>query len=227
MKETATTVALACLLLFGLACAEANGGHSPVLEKPDDSADVQQPPPENFDDVLEGFVKQGAPRRATELALQFYLANLNRFDNQRYISVIDMSLHSSKDRFFLLDMTTRKAKGYVVSHGQGSDSDHNGYAERYSNVAQSKATSLGFYQVSETYYGKHGYSVRMDGLSRTNSNARPRAIVVHGASYVRKGLAKQGRSWGCPALDDDLSAGVINKIKEGSLLFVYAPQFES
>ena len=65
----------------------------------------------------------------------------------------------------------------------------------------SKMTSLGTYVTAETYYGKHGLSLRLDGLDKENSRARERAIVIHGADYVTPDRTKMGRSWGCPALE--------------------------
>jgi hypothetical protein len=105
-----------------------------------------------------------------------------------------------------------------VAHGKGSDSDHDGFAEKFSNVNNSNATSLGFYKTAETYQGSHGYSLRLDGLSSTNSNARSRSIVVHGASYVEDKERIQGRSWGCPAVSMANYTKVINLIKGGSLI---------
>jgi hypothetical protein len=171
-------------------------------------------------------LEQGVPSRPLQLAFQFFDANANQFDNQKYISIIDFRLHSSKDRFFVINLNSGVVEKYVTSHGKGSDPNHDGIADKFSNTPSSNMSSLGFYQASETYNGKHGYSLRLDGLSPTNSKARSRAIVIHGASYVKKGLAKMGRSLGCPALDNKLSDGVINKLKEGSLLLTYAPQFE-
>ncbi|MEK6553671.1 MAG: murein L,D-transpeptidase catalytic domain family protein [Bdellovibrionota bacterium] len=176
--------------------------------------------------LKEAVLAQGVPSRPLELAFQFFDANENNFDNHNYMTVIDFRTHSAKERFFLINLNTGAVEAQMVSHGKGSDPGHDGIAERFSNIASSNMSSLGFYQVSETYNGKHGYSVKLDGLSPTNSKARSRAIVIHGATYVKRGLAKQGRSFGCPALDQNLSKGIINKIKEGSLLFIYAPAFE-
>ncbi|MDO9137302.1 MAG: murein L,D-transpeptidase catalytic domain family protein, partial [Lutibacter sp.] len=85
-----------------------------------------------------------------------------------------------------------------------------------------------FYVTGETYYGKHGYSLRLDGMDKgVNSNARARAIVVHGADYVSEQFAKQngrlGRSLGCLALSQELTKEVIDTIKDKSCIFVYYP----
>lgn len=218
MKKLLGLSVLFSLLIFNVSCAESSNAGPQVIPKLDDNT---------RGDLTNHFVNLGAPARATELALEYFQKNQDNFDNQRYVSVLDMSLHSSQDRFFLLDMLNKTMTSFVVAHGRGSDPDHDGYAQTFSNVPQSKMSSLGFYQVSETYTGSQGYSVKMDGLSTTNSKARSRAIVIHGADYVKKGWAKMGRSWGCPALDNNLSANVINKIKNGSLLFMYAPEFEA
>jgi hypothetical protein len=85
---------------------------------------------------------------------------------------------------------------------------------------------LGFFQTGEAYQGKHGYSLRLDGLEAgINDQARARAIVIHGADYAKETVAETagrlGRSLGCPAVPPDLSTPLIKLIKEGSLLFIY------
>jgi hypothetical protein len=80
-------------------------------------------------------------------------------------------------------------------------------------------SSLGYYITGSTYVGSHGTSLKLDGMSSTNSNARGRAIVVHGASYVSESSVIQGRSWGCPAVANSLKTKVINMLKNGSLIY--------
>lgn len=87
-------------------------------------------------------------------------------------------------------------------------------------------SSPGFYRTAETYYGKHGYSLKLDGLEEgVNDHARERLIVIHGADYVSTDFINKhgriGRSWGCPALPLHLTKEVIDLIKEGSCLFIY------
>src|SRR5690606_28831407 len=107
---------------------------------------------------------------------------------------------SNKKRLHVINMSTGAGWSLHVAHGKGSDKNHDAYAERFSNTSGSNASSLGAYLTAETYSGSNGYSLRLDGLSTTNSNARRRAVVVHGASYVKDSNVKQGRSWGCPAV---------------------------
>lgn len=150
----------------------------------------------------------------------FYLeANSSRFANKRYLSVIDFSMKSSRARFFIVDMGSGSVWAIHTSHGKGSDANHDGYAESFGNVSGSNATSLGFYKTAETYYGSHGLSMRLDGLSSSNSNARARAIVIHPANYVSESNVIQGRSQGCPAVAPENRDRVIERLKGGSLIF--------
>ena len=59
-----------------------------------------------------------------------------------------------------------------------------------------------------------------------NDNARSRGIVIHGANYVDERLANGngviGRSWGCPSVSKKLSKEIINLLRGGSLLYIYA-----
>jgi hypothetical protein len=106
-----------------------------------------------------------------------------------------------------------------TAHGVGSDPDHDGFVESLGNVPDSKKSSQGFYQVSEIYSGKYGRSIRLDGLSPTNSNVRRRAIVIHGSDYVHEGNVIQGRSWGCFALAWSIKDHVVDLLSGGSLLY--------
>ncbi len=102
-----------------------------------------------------------------------------------------------------------------VAHGQGSGDD---MANRFSNNNESHQSSLGFYLTDDVYIGKHGKSLRLDGLDNgINSAARARGIVVHAADYVCQNTINQigrlGRSFGCPAVSPEVAQTVINTIK--------------
>lgn len=152
-------------------------------------------------------------------ALLYFDQNYNRIKNKNYLTVIDFSKHSSLKRFFIIDMTSGKVWALHVAHGKGSDPDGDGLANIFSNQSGSEASSLGFYLTAETYTGSHGRSLKVDGLSPTNSNVRARSVVIHGAAYVQEADVKQGRSWGCFALTMSLKDQVIDMIKGGSLMY--------
>ena len=142
------------------------------------------------------------------------------------LTVIDFSRPSTTERLWTFDLDARTLLfKEAVSHGRNSG--HN-MATKFSNVPESNMSSLGLFRAAEGYYGKHGYSLRLDGLDRgINDRARARAIVIHGADYVNLAVAKTqgrlGRSLGCPAVRPEVSAKLIDAIKEGGLVFAYYP----
>lgn len=141
------------------------------------------------------------------------------------LTIIDFSRPSNKKRLYVIDLKNQSLKFHtLVSHGKNTGENH---AVHFSNKPKSLKSSLGFYKTAETYYGKHGYSLRLDGLEDgINNNARKRAIVIHGADYVSKNFIKKhgrlGRSFGCPALPITNSKDIIDIIANGSCLFIYS-----
>jgi hypothetical protein len=158
-----------------------------------------------------------------ELALNGYAQLQNKL-KKPLLTVIDYSLPSTQKRLWIIDLTQQKILLHtVVAHGRNSGAL---LAEKFSNRPESYQSSLGFFQTGEAYQGKHGYSLRLDGLEAgINDQARARAIVIHGADYAKETVAETagrlGRSLGCPAVPPDLSTPLIKLIKEGSLLFIY------
>jgi len=142
------------------------------------------------------------------------------------LAVIDFSLPSTEQRLWLFDLETKSlVMRELVAHGQGSGDN---YANQFSNIEGSHQTSLGLFRTQESYYGQHGYSLRMDGLEQgINDQARSRAIVIHGADYVDKSwIARQGRigrSHGCPAVSRHVIRSVVDNLKGGQFLFAYYP----
>lgn len=148
-----------------------------------------------------------------------------KIDNSRFLTIIDMSVSANENRFFVIDVANQKiVHKSKVAHGRNSGQE---FATNFSNHMSSYQTSLGFYKTGELYQGKHGLSLRLDGLEDANSNARARAVVIHAADYVSEMFIKNngrlGRSLGCPALPSEGYQDIIGKIKEGSLLFIYHP----
>jgi hypothetical protein len=146
--------------------------------------------------------------------------------NDRYLSVIDYRAPSNVPRYFLIDTSDMTAEAFLVSHGRGSDPDYDGIADRFSNIEGSKMSSLGAFVTGKTYYGAHGLSLKLKGLSPQNDLAEQRLIVVHGADYVNADRAVLGRSWGCPALEQTVAERLIPLIKGGSFLYVVGTQRE-
>lgn len=153
-------------------------------------------------------------------AQKYYDQHWSEFTNTRYVVLVDLGLHSSKKRFLLIDLKSGAFEKHNTSHGAGSDTNKDGYAESFSNVSGSNKSSLGFYKTLYTYNGKNGRSLRIDGLEASNSNALARAIVVHSASYVSDKKSTAGRSLGCPALDPSITQPLIDKIKGGAMFLI-------
>lgn len=168
---------------------------------------------------LERFVKAGIRKEAIEAALRAYETRRDKV-KQPFLTLIDYAVHSSKPRMFIIDINKWEVtKALHVAHGKGSDPDHDGYAQRFSNIPNSKMSSLGAFITANSYYGKHGLAMRLIGLDKSNNAALSRAIVMHGASYVssKRGV---GRSWGCPSIEKRYVKDVIPKLAGGSFLYI-------
>lgn len=143
-----------------------------------------------------------------------------------FLTIIDFSMSSKEKRCWVIDVDQNKIiYNSLVAHGKNSGED---YAQQFSNSEESFKSCLGFFTTGEIYSGKHGMSLKLDGLEKgVNDHARARSIVVHGADYVSNSFIKNhsrlGRSQGCPALPQDMSAKIINKIKNKSCLYIYHP----
>lgn len=168
---------------------------------------------------LEGLLDFGILENALECL------DVLEFNNENLLTIIDFTKASTEKRLFVIDLESRQLLFHtLVAHGKNTGFD---IAERFSNTSQSLQSSLGFFTTAEPYFGKHGISLRLDGLEKgINDNARARAIVIHGATYVSEGFiddfGRLGRSWGCPALPVDLAQEIIDLIKDGSCLYIYS-----
>lgn len=172
-----------------------------------------------------GFCAETIPNQALAPALEFYKNNQDRINNTRFIGIIDFSIVSTKKRFFILNLKTGSVESLLVTHGKKSETSP-GVAGSFSNVVGSEMSSLGFFITDvEPYYGKHGVSLKLDGVSKTNSSARERLIVLHGADYATQWFAdskgRLGLSQGCPAVSPDKIEGVIQKLKGQGLLYIH------
>jgi len=165
--------------------------------------------PEVFEKALTGF---------------YNLKNSGKISREKSIlTIADLDMNSTKKRLWIIDLKNDSLLlNTWVAHGQNSGDD---LATRFSDVNDSNESSLGFYVTAEVYRGKHGRSLRLDGMDQGyNSNARKRSIVVHGASYVSQGtinqLGRLGRSLGCPAVPAELADLVINTIEGKTVIFI-------
>lgn len=163
-----------------------------------------------------------------QAALRGYnsLLKQGKLEKTHLLTVIDFSRPSSKKRLFIINLKNKKVVyKSLVAHGRNSGDD---FARSFSNELNSFKSSLGFYVTGELYTGKHGLSMRLDGVDKdSNCKARERNIVMHGADYVSDSFVKQharlGRSQGCPALPQEITKEVVNLIKDKSCLFIYYP----
>ncbi len=185
-------------------------------------------PPLQPVEVAAAPVDQVWPRRnVLDLALQAYRCGAQEGRFQRpVLTVIDYSLPSSEPRLWVIDLTGNRVLHHeLVAHGDRSGDT---MAVAFSNEIGSHQSSLGLFRTDDTYTGIFGYALRLTGLEPgINDNARERAIVVHGASYVsRDAVAQWGRigtTWGCPGLPEDVAPQVIDEIARGSAIFAYYP----
>ncbi|MEN9686813.1 MAG: hypothetical protein RLZZ28_2599 [Bacteroidota bacterium] len=170
----------------------------------------------------------GLKREAFVYALKGFknLLIQGKIHKDNLLSILDFSLPSGKKRFFVIDLESEE----LVFHTYASHGKKSGTAipTQFSNKTNSNKSSLGFYVTGDTYQGKHGQSLRLLGEENgINNNAMKRGIVMHSASYVDEQIIAQqgfiGRSQGCPAIPKDVSKEVIEKIKNGSCLFIYSP----
>ena len=171
-------------------------------------------------------------KSAIRLAIKGYekLRELGQISNSMYLTIVDFSKPSNTERLYVIDMLREQVViKTLVAHGKNSGTL---IASEFSNKISSLKSSLGFYVTGNTYRGKHGTSLILDGVEKgINDQAKNRAIVLHGANYVSSDLIGDdhtpiGRSFGCPAVPNNKVKSIIATIKGGTCMFVYAPNSE-
>ncbi len=149
--------------------------------------------------------------------------NTHRVGPRDSMGVVDFSLPSSEPRFHLVNLIDGSVESHLVAHGRGSDPDHSGFVERFSNDFGSYATSNGTYVTGDYYDGKYGLSMKVRGLDWSNYNAEPRAIVIHNAWYAEPEMlsthGKLGRSEGCFAMSRKSQWEVMRKLAGGRMIY--------
>lgn len=155
----------------------------------------------------------------------YNLKKENKLSDKPIITIVDFTKSSTEKRLWVLDLNNKEVVyNTYVSHGRNSGVE---YAESFSNEADSYMSSIGFYVTQKPYYGKHGLSLRLDGMDKAyNSNALDRCIVMHGAEYASEEVidltGRLGRSLGCPAIPMDQHEEIINTVVGGTALYVHA-----
>jgi hypothetical protein len=153
----------------------------------------------------------------------FNIKQANKVQNSSVITVVDFTKSSREKRMWIIDLLNRQLLlNTWVAHGQGSGDD---MATNFSDINESHQSSLGFFLADDVYMGKHGRSLRLDGLDAGfNTSARARGIVVHAADYVSESniarVGRLGRSFGCPAVSPEVVSQVINTIKGKTVFFI-------
>jgi hypothetical protein len=139
------------------------------------------------------------------------------------IGIVDFSKPSSEPRFHVVNLQNGSVDSYRVAHGRGSDPDHSGFLERFSNDFGSYASSNGTYVTGDYYDGKYGLSMKVRGLDWSNNNAEARAIVIHNAWYAEDDMiplhGKLGRSEGCFAMSREHQYQVMSRLAGGRMIY--------
>ena len=157
----------------------------------------------------------------------------NKKLNRQLCFLLDMSIHSGKNRFFVWDFEQQKVvdKG-LVSHGccqneWGADATKT--KPVFSNVEGSHCSSLGKYKVGERGYSQWGINIKylLHGLEKSNRNALERYIVLHGWNLIaNEQTYPQGtpEGWGCPAVSNDFMRRLDKRLKQSEgevLMWIY------
>lgn len=137
--------------------------------------------------------------------------------------IADFAQPSAQPRFHFANLENGTVRSFYVAHGRGSDPEHCGWLQSFSNQMGSNATSRGAYLTCEWYNGKYGTSIRLEGLDGDNSQALSRAIVMHPASYAAPSMiatyGKLGRSEGCFAMAPEQFNEALWHLSGGRLLY--------
>ncbi|WP_423605786.1 murein L,D-transpeptidase catalytic domain-containing protein [Sphingomonas sp. MS122] len=188
---------------------------------------VPTPPPVATPVVQPARTAVVAPRGIRPELFQRAMAALQRHGSrirqQDRIAIADFSLPSSRLRFHLVDLHNGATRSMLVAHGIGSDPEHTGMLQRFSNEVNSEATCEGAFLASNYYVGQHQLSQRLIGLDPTNNNALDRAIVIHAAWYSNADMiakhGKLGRSQGCFAVGERELDKVFTLLGEGRMIY--------
>lgn len=148
----------------------------------------------------------------------------------QFCFLIDFSIHSGKNRFFVWDFKKDTIRYQsLCCHGYGQKSTQK--KPVFSNVEGSYCSSLGRYKVGERSYSKWGINVhyKLYGLDKSNNNAFKRWVVLHSHTPVSMDEIYPrhlplGWSQGCPVINDEVMRKVdtiLKEINKPVLLWIY------
>lgn len=177
----------------------------------------------NYTLVKNSAVKNGVPVVQVDRLLKYIKSNESKIANKNYVTFVDFRQPSSKRRGLMINTNNGATYPFLVAHGVNSGPKL--YATVFSNTVNSLQSSLGIYRVENDYFGTYGHSLRVEGLEKTNSNAKARAIVIHPFTPVSD-LAIQntgmiGTTYGCFGLNPEVSKYMVPRLKNGSLLLAF------
>lgn len=153
--------------------------------------------------------------------------------NTDFCVLIDMSIHSGKQRLFLYDFKTETVTdSALVSHGCGDNpwgEDASKTNPTFSNINGSHQSSIGKFKIGKRGYSNWGIHVnyKLHGLDTTNNNAYKRLIVLHSWEEVSDiAVYPNGtpEGWGCPALSNAFMKKLDKKLQATSfpvLMWIY------
>ncbi|MBC5992351.1 murein L,D-transpeptidase catalytic domain family protein [Pontibacter sp. SD6] len=174
-----------------------------------------------------GLQETGMRLEVFEKALTGYynMKHRDEIADKAILTIVDFSKSSNEKRLWVVDLDKKELlHNTYVSHGRNSGDE---FAENFSNKSESYMSSIGFYVTEGTYYGKHGLSLKLEGLDKEfNSNAKDRCIVMHGAEYATEDFIAQagrlGRSLGCPAIPMEEHEDIIKTVVGGTAMYIHA-----
>ncbi|MCL1664950.1 murein L,D-transpeptidase catalytic domain family protein [Elizabethkingia ursingii] len=192
--------------------------HTPVVIKNDEKPIIKQ---------------ETDIKKLKQKAEEALLYNKQNKFNTDFCILIDMSMHSGINRFFIWDFRENKiAEEYLVGHGCGTNSwssDESAGKAEFSNEDGSHLSSLGKYKIGVRGYSNWGINVKyiMHGLEKTNSNAVKRIIVFHSWDKMSdEEVFPKGspEGWGCPTVSNNAMKIIDLKLKNSAkpvLMWIY------
>ncbi|WP_339833775.1 murein L,D-transpeptidase catalytic domain-containing protein [uncultured Flavobacterium sp.] len=142
--------------------------------------------------------------------------------NENYYFLVDMSIHSGKNRFFVYDFISETITDKnLVTHGscdKFEDNETKWEKAKFSNTKNSHCSSKGKFKIGKRDYSSWGINVKywLQGLEPSNNNAVERVVVLHSWNAVKnKEIYPKYSplSWGCPAVSNEFMKVLDEKLK--------------